>query len=539
MAIGREGDARPAAGAAGAGLAHSLLTLVGDRVASVAAALVDCAKAAALAARANRAAKRRGSWVCMTESFDVGWGLAELACRGLVVGLAPCVGVSLRTARRFKLKFSCSASENRLMTEGLPRIHWTDDGQTHSAVWRSLSGHAPPGHVQLVGDDLSAGTALRLARAGTGLLWCGDYQNARHLLQAMGRRLEQQPATLSLGNDKPLSKCGFATLLNPHGGRPASAGLGAPTRDKLVSEKQPATLRQVFAATRQAQAQRALLLGQLLLPFDADHGLPLRRAPDVRAAGLQAHGAAAEHYVASLRELLGLIGAFEWRKKGVPIDALQGRIHPHHGVFSPVRGEYVDLVAQAPLPAVASSAGAFDIGCGTGVLAAVLAQRGVQVVATDIDARALACTRDNLQRLGLASSVTVQAADLFPPGRAGVVLCNPPWLPAQPHSALDAAVYDPDSRMLRGFLAGLREHLADAGEGWLVMSDLAEHLGLRTRAELLGWIAHGGLRVLGRLDTRPRHARAGDASDPLHAARAAEVTSLWRLQAAPTRRWVE
>ena len=378
------------------------------------------------------------------------------------------------------------------MSEGLPRIHWTDDGHSHSAPWRSLSGHAPPSLVQLVGDEVSAGAALHLARAGTGLLWCGDYQNARHLLQAMGRRLEPAPAPRS---------------------------------------NRTSTLRDAFLATRQAQAERAQLLGLLLLPFDADHGLPLRRAPDVRAAGLQAHGPVGEHYVASLRELLGLIGAFEWRKKGVPIDALQARIHPHHGVFSPVRGEYVDLVAQAPLPAAARTAGAFDIGCGTGVLAAVLAQRGLRVVATDIDARALACTQDNLQRLGLGAAVTVQAADLFPAGRAGVVLCNPPWVPAPAHSALDAAVYDPDSRMLRGFLAGLRAHLAPGGEGWLVLSDLAEHLGLRTRDELLGWIAQGGLRVLGRMDTRARHHRAADTRDPLHAARAAEVTSLWRLQA--------
>lgn len=28
---------------------------------------------------------------------------------------------------------------------------------------------------------------------------------------------------------------------------------------------------------------------------------------------------------------------------------------------------------------------------------------------------------------------------------------------------------------------------------------------------------------------RPKHPRAFDATDPLHAARAAEVTSLWRL----------
>ena len=45
-------------------------------------------------------------------------------------------------------------------------------------------------------------------------------------------------------------------------------------------------------------------------------------------------------------------------------------------------------------------------------------------------------------------------------------------------------------------------------------------------------IARAGLRVVDRIDTRPRHGRAADASDPLHAARAREVTSLWRLAAA-------
>jgi hypothetical protein len=33
------------------------------------------------------------------------------------------------------------------------------------------------------------------------------------------------------------------------------------------------------------------------------------------------------------------------------------------------------------------------------------------------------------------------------------------------------------------------------------------------------------------MDARPRHPKASDASDPLHYARAAEVTSLWRLTA--------
>ena len=226
-----------------------------------------------------------------------------------------------------------------------------------------------------------------------------------------------------------------------------------------------------------------------------------------------------------------MIGAHEWRKKGVEIPALGARIHPHYGVFSPVRGEYVTLVADVRLPeALVADSLAFDIGTGTGVLAAVLAKRGVQrVVATDQDERALACARENVARLGFDGQVEVVQADLFPPGRAPLIVCNPPWVPARPSSPLEFAVYDPDSRMLRGFLDGLAAHLAPGGEGWLILSDLAEHLGLRPRSELLALVDQAGLQVLGRLDVRPTHPRAADKSDPLYKARAAEVTSLWRL----------
>ena len=231
------------------------------------------------------------------------------------------------------------------------------------------------------------------------------------------------------------------------------------------------------------------------------------------------------------RGLQGLIGAYEWRKNGVEIAALGARIHPHYGVFAPIRGEYIGLVNEAPLPELAETKSlAFDIGTGTGVLAAVLARRGIKrIVATDQDPRALACARENLTRLGLTAQVAVMQADLFPEGRAALVVCNPPWVPARPSSPLEHAVFDPESRMLLGFLNGLAAHLEIGGEGWLILSDLAEHLGLRTRAELLAAIDVAGLKVLSKIDVKPHHPRVSDTGDPLHAARAAELTSLWRL----------
>ena len=378
-------------------------------------------------------------------------------------------------------------------------IEWSSQGQAHTAQWRSESGASAPRRVIAADDTLPADTAYRMACEGTGLLWTGDFQNARMLLQALMRRADRKPRKVAA---KAAQKAAAAT--------PAEA----------------------FHLHRQAQAQRARVLSSVLIVLEGDYTIALRRAPDLRQACTEAWGpASGNRVVASLRELLGLVGAHEWRKKGVEIPALGAppgnRIHPHYGVFSPVRGEYVDLVAQAPLP---SKTLAFDVGVGTGVLSAVLARRGVQrVVATDQDPRALACARENLQRLGLTGRVELQQQDLFPEGKAPLVVCNPPWLPARASSPIERAVYDEGSGMLRGFLAGLAAHLEPGGEGWLILSDLAEHLQLRTREQLHEWIAQGGLKVLGRQDVKPRHGKSADASDALHAARAAEVTSLWRL----------
>lgn len=369
-------------------------------------------------------------------------------------------------------------------------LAWFEGGTEHHAHWRSESGVVKPAHIVIADDSITADAAFRFVCEGTALLWRGDFQNARQLMRAMARRIDKHAA-------------------------------------KKASDPGALTMKGSFYHQRQQQARRARLLGMLLLQFDAGHRLSLRRAPNVATACDQAFGSADAPYVMSLRDLLGAIGAYEWRKNGLMLEQLGTKIHPHYGVFAPIRNEYLDLVAEAPLP---STKLAFDIGTGTGVLAALLVRRGMaKVVATDTDARAIACATDNVDRLGLAKQVSVIQTDLFPPGRAPLIACNPPWIPAQPSSRLEHAVYDTDSRMLCGFLNGVGAHLEAGGEAWLVLSDIAEHLGLRSRDELLAWISHGGLRVLGRLDVAAKHPRTRDADDLLHRARAAEITSLWRL----------
>lgn len=209
---------------------------------------------------------------------------------------------------------------------------------------------AHPTEAVVIADDrMRAATAHRLARAGTSLLWRGDFQGARQLLRAMDRRI----------------------------------GAGPTSPD-------PA---QAFRLHRRARAHRARVLDRLLIELADDHTVALRRAPDVREACHAAYGPPTGAALVPLRELLGVIGAHQWRLKGVEVPALGARVHPHYGVFAPTRSEYVDLVARAPLPATVrrnpGAATAFDLGTGTGVLAAVLARRGVgRVVGTDVNPRA-------------------------------------------------------------------------------------------------------------------------------------------------------
>jgi methylase of polypeptide subunit release factors len=204
-------------------------------------------------------------------------------------------------------------------------------------------------------------------------------------------------------------------------------------------------------------------------------------------------------------------------------------LHPHYGVFAPIRGEYVELVAQACARWPVAGKLACDVGTGSGVLALVLAQRGARVVATDLEPRAVACALDNAERHGLRDRIEVVQADLFPAGRADLVVANPPWIPAEPLGLLDRAVYDPSGTVLDRIVAGLPERLAPRGEGWIVISDLAERLGLRPTGHLEALAAKAGLGVDGVLETAAVHPRTRDTSDPLHAARAAEVTRLVRL----------
>ena len=142
----------------------------------------------------------------------------------------------------------------------------------------------------------------------------------------------------------------------------------------------------------------------------------------------------------------------------------------------------------------------------------------------------MVCAKENITSLGLSEQITLSQTDMFPEGKAPLIVCNPPWLPAKPSSPIEYAVYDPDSKMLMAYLKNLKNHLTEDGEGWLILSDFAEHLGLRPKEFLLDAIQNAGLIVKEKLDIQPKHGKVADVEDRLHEARKKEVTSLWILK---------
>ncbi|HEX9050249.1 MAG TPA: methyltransferase [Anaeromyxobacter sp.] len=368
----------------------------------------------------------------------------------------------------------------------MTQVAWPDGGAGRRGAWLSPSAD-PPARVGTADDRTTAREALARIRRGEALLYRGDYHNARQLLAALGRRLR------------------------PRAGPAAAADAWRAERERRRVERE--------------------VLSRLLVPIEEGFRIPLRRAPDVAPALAEALGPGAPlPGLLPLRELLGMVGAHEWRRRGVPVPALGAAVHPHHGVYAPVRGEYVGLVARAAAAWPVAGKRALDVGTGTGVLALVLARAGATVVATDVEPRAVACARENVERLGLAERIEVRLADLFPEGaEADLVVSNPPWLPDEARTPLERAVYDPGGRFLERLVLGLPAHLAPGGEAWIVLSDLAELLGLRPPGHVAALAARAGLRLSDALEARPEHPRAGDAADPLHAFRARETTRLHRL----------
>ena len=160
-----------------------------------------------------------------------------------------------------------------------------------------------------------------------------------------------------------------------------------------------------FHLHRQARSQRARTLGMLLLELDADYGIGLRRAPDLKQACREAYGPAHEPSVVSLRELLGLRRRARMAQQGHR-DPRRRRPHPSAlrrvragAAWSTWISSRTRRSPRLPPPprawrSTSAPAPACSRRCSPGAASP-------RVIATDQDPRALACARANIERLRL------------------------------------------------------------------------------------------------------------------------------------------
>ncbi len=271
--------------------------------------------------------------------------------------------------------------------------------------------HAKAAQASTFVHETNADTVLKNAREHIASVWRGDFHNAKQVLAAMKKRLHKNST------------------------RAADADIQA-----------------AFHRHRMQQAQQSRLLG--MLAVEERHGFNPRFAARTRCARRAERcvwaGQTIRPFLLPLNQLLGFIGAHEWHKKGVDIPALGGKIRVPFGRVFPLRGEYLDLLMQAPLPEslptrirYRAPAAACSPPCSPARGMPAHHRRRHQ------PARHRLPPAPICNGWGWKDQVQIEAVDLFPAARADLIVCNPPWLPAKPTSAIEAALYDPGSAMLR------------------------------------------------------------------------------------------
>ena len=303
---------------------------------------------------------------------------------------------------------------------------------------------AAPGTVVVVGDRYGAVTLGAVDRFGlTGVRAHTDRLTGELALAENAARLGGADAfRSSAGLDRELvAGARVVLLLLPRSldALDEVAGLVARHADPAVA---------VVAGGREKHMSRAMneVLARHFAQVRASRGR--QKARVLHAAGPRAaDGAADPAWPATARH-----------------DDLGLTVRAHGAAFAGARVDIGTRFLVEHLPdAVPEARTAVDLGCGTGVLASALAaaRPGVEVVATDESAAAVASARATVAANGLGERVRVQRAR----GTAGIadasadlVLLNPPF-------HVGAAVHD---GVARGLFAEAARVLRPGGELWCV-----------------------------------------------------------------------
>ncbi|MFC7850624.1 class I SAM-dependent methyltransferase [Arthrobacter sp. NPDC057388] len=146
-------------------------------------------------------------------------------------------------------------------------------------------------------------------------------------------------------------------------------------------------------------------------------------------------------------------------------------ISAHGAVFAGTRLDIGTRFLLTFLPEIPAGARAVDLGCGTGILAAMYARRHpeTEVLATDRSAAAVASARATARANGLSASIRAiqdDAMSTLDAGSADVILLNPPFhLGSSVHAGAGLKLFEASGRVL-----------APGGQLWTVFNRHLHHL---------------------------------------------------------------
>jgi release factor glutamine methyltransferase len=119
------------------------------------------------------------------------------------------------------------------------------------------------------------------------------------------------------------------------------------------------------------------------------------------------------------------------------------------------------LLGEAVLAEVRGGERILDMGTGNGVNAILAASKGADVVAVDINQRALEAAQANVDRNGVADRVEVRASDVFSAVSEtfDLIVFDPPFRWFRPRDLLEAAMTDEGYQAMTRFFRQARQHL--------------------------------------------------------------------------------
>lgn len=424
-------------------------------------------------------------------------------------------------------------------------VHWQQEEKDDSDVtvcqlvsFRSLDSN--PLRAMIVNDTTSGSSAYKHLRKGGVVLYSGgDYYNARQLLNTIKRKCSPslQKARKQKYNEKKKKY--------------------QPAKQKDAEDD----IRTQWINQRQLQRKQSEFVNKILIQISMENSMPnqierLKRVPknveQILSYAFQNNkdmiidklGVSEQptSFLLSLSDFIGMVGGYEWNRNGVYIKAMKDYIYPHYGVFPPTRQEYIKLLDN--IDSTKENTTLMEVGIGSGVLSCVLLkeQKVTHVIGTDNNPYAIACARDNLDRLGFGNHVDLIQTDIFPTTTElmDMVLFNPPWIPCIQYDEatwFEKAVYDQDQNVLRRFLLQVQNHVNEDGHVYLILSNLGILLGLFKAQDLYDMFEEGNLDLVDVHKTVPkakattkRSARKEKEPESIAIARAQEVISLYKLR---------